>query len=94
MVSDVNLHPYTPDMRPLASEELPSFPEEYGVRATGGWRFGSPVVEMPRYLAYLHGLCESLGGTFHARRLQSLAEAGGGVKLHPGLKAPPPGFKL
>ena len=41
------------DLRCLTPEELPDIPAVYRAAATGGWKFGAPVVEMPRYLAHL-----------------------------------------
>ena len=41
------------DLRELTPEELPDIPPAYRATATGGWKFGAPVVEMPRYLAHL-----------------------------------------
>jgi hypothetical protein len=37
------------DLRELTPEELPAIPALYNATATGGWKFGAPVVEMPRW---------------------------------------------
>ena len=52
-------------------------PDEY----VHGWEFEVPVVEMPRYMAWLRARCESLGGTLTQRRLESFDEVEG--DLHP-----------
>jgi len=40
-----------------------------------GWRYTVPVVDMPRYLAYLFKQLDQAGVTVRARRFDSLAEA-------------------
>ena len=48
-------------------------PDEY----VHGWEFEVPVVEMPRYMAWLRARCESLGGTLTQRRLESFDDVEG-----------------
>ncbi len=56
--------------RPLEPDELPG---EYA----HGWEFEVPIIEMPRYMAWLQARCEALGGRLTQRHLDSLAGAGG-----------------
>lgn len=57
-----------PDLRPCTAAELP-----HGFSA--GFHSTMPVVDMPRYLAYLLLRLERAGGTVELRKVGSLAEA-------------------
>jgi D-amino-acid oxidase len=54
------------DMRPCADSELPP---GFAV----GWRFSTPLIDMPVYLDYLLGRLKGAGGRIEIERLTSLA---------------------
>mgnify|MGYP001161261769 FL=1 len=58
--------------------EPSELPDEY----VHGWEFEVPVIEMPRYMAWLQARCESLGGTLTKRRINSLDDAGGDARIN------------
>lgn len=57
--------------REMTAEEAPSGV----VGIVGGYEFDAPVVEMPKFLAWLRRECENAGVTFERRRLDSLDDA-------------------
>lgn len=57
--------------REMTAEEAPSGV----VGIVGGYEFDAPVVEMPKFLAWLRCECENAGVTFERRRLDSLDDA-------------------
>ena len=57
--------------REMSAEEAPSGV----VGVVGGYEFDAPVVEMPKFLAWLRRECEKVGVTFERRRLESLDNA-------------------
>jgi len=59
-----------PDLRRLGADELPA-----GFIA--GFTFRAPVVDMSRYLAWLQGRLESLGGEIVIRRLSTVDDVDG-----------------
>ena len=64
-----------PDLRELTKDELPTIPSRYAATALGGWKFGAPVIEMPRYLTYLKNRALTLGAKFVTDRLVTASEA-------------------
>ena len=57
--------------REMSAEEAPNGI----VGIVGGYEFDAPVVEMPKFLAWLRRECENAGVTFERRRLDSLDDA-------------------
>jgi D-amino-acid oxidase len=68
-----------------SEREMPAWAAAVGAQLCGagelrpgyvaGWRYQAPVIDMPRYLAYLTGRLAEAGGSLRTRRYASTAEA-------------------
>lgn len=68
------------EVRPWWASAVPDLSETVEVPAgyDGGWRFSTPIVEMPIYLGWLAGQVLSAGGSITRLTLHGLPRPGGG----------------
>jgi D-amino-acid oxidase len=76
-VRETELRSFYPEVEPWFKDDMPAF-----ASIDNGYAFIVPIIETPRYLRYLQGRFESLGGRIEQREISHLSDLDDGLIVH------------